>query len=260
MKFLIIFFLIFNSLFQNYSYCNEVFPLRNEYKNLKYIGKKDLYSNINNFVVVDVRSNFEYDTIHINDSINIDFSNAGFLSSLQEFKNIEKKIILYCNGFLCKKSYEAGKTAEENGFKNILVYDEGIYSWATSYPNKTTLLSKTPAELKFLPNENEIEKRSLSILEFKEKIKNSKNPLVIDVREVKFRNNKLNLKDIRNIKIKNLISSLEEGKFGENSIFIFDSVGKQIEWIYIYIKKYSKEKDTWFLKGGIDSLKQNDLK
>ncbi|MBX9840081.1 MAG: hypothetical protein K2X69_17415, partial [Silvanigrellaceae bacterium] len=108
--------------------------------------------------------------------------------------------------------------------------------------------------------ENEIEKRSLSILEFKEKIKNSKNPLVIDVREAKFRNNNLNLKDIRNIKIKNLISSLEEGKFGDNSIFIFDSVGKQIEWIYIYIKKYSKEKDTWFLKGGIDSLKQNDLK
>ena len=35
MKFLIIFFLIFNSLFQNYSYCNEVFPLRNEYKMLK---------------------------------------------------------------------------------------------------------------------------------------------------------------------------------------------------------------------------------
>lgn len=239
----------------------EKYPLRKDFKDLTFISKEDLLKKINETLIVDTRSTFEYETAHIINSINIDFSTRGFLAELKDEvqKHKEWEIIFYCNGILCKKSYEAAKMAQSHGFKKVLVYDEGILPWAKAYPDKTLLLGQTPANLNLLPDLNMIEKHSLNFSTFKNKIEHSKYPLVVDLREPHFREYNPNLNEIHPIRIKNFIKMLMENHFKDNELFIYDSVGKQIEWVSIYLKSKKNNNEYWFLKGGVDSLNKTEV-
>lgn len=44
-------------------------------------------------------------------------------------KNVDKKIIVYCNGKTCIKSYKAALKCKHNNIKGIISYDAGIIDW-----------------------------------------------------------------------------------------------------------------------------------
>ena len=71
-----------------------------------------------------------------------------FLADLEKTraKDGSTKIAFYCNGHTCAKSYKAAEIAGENGFQNLYCFDAGIFEWATTNPEKSVLLGKSPVD------------------------------------------------------------------------------------------------------------------
>ncbi len=96
------------------------FPLRAKYPQSPYISTDDLKAELNDCLVFDVRSEFEYKVIHIKDSIHVPIASTLFTQILKknQAKNPGKKIVFYCNGHTCAKSYKAEVKARKAGIKS----------------------------------------------------------------------------------------------------------------------------------------------
>ena len=80
------------------------------------------------FVLIDSRSSQEYREAHIIDAINIPEKKLnGNLALLPPDK--ETLLVIYCNGVKCGKSKRLALKLEPMGYKNILIYAEGIPVW-----------------------------------------------------------------------------------------------------------------------------------
>lgn len=80
------------------------------------------------FVLVDARPANVYDTGHINGSINIPDSEFDNYKELLPADK-DKLIIFYCGGLTCHLSANSAKKAEELGYTNVKVYQEGVPAW-----------------------------------------------------------------------------------------------------------------------------------
>ncbi|OQS31201.1 rhodanese-like domain-containing protein [Chromobacterium haemolyticum] len=236
--------------------------LRAEFPLLQYIKAEEIYKRFDKIKVVDVRSPFEYETIHITGAINLDLSTAGFADRLKKVFSVEKKpLVFYCNGHQCRKSYEAGSVARKLGIKNAFVFDEGIFKWAQKFPTKTILLGETPAPLKFIPSRKELQKKSISFDVFRRRVLTTKEAVVIDVREPLFRTTIPNLPIVaREIGMGRLVKLLMSGQLNQRPLFIFDATGHQILWLEIHLRKFYQGPGYVFLEGGVDALPISSLR
>jgi len=78
------------------------------------------------FILVDVRTNDEYESGHIQNAVNFDFYSDSFQ---KEILSLEKSssIILYCR--TQNRSTKTAKFLKENGYEEISVIEGGITSW-----------------------------------------------------------------------------------------------------------------------------------
>ena len=87
---------------------DPAFPGRKLFFAVPVMELAELYKKINNVVVVDVRSKFEFDTLQIKGAINIPLADRTFGKKINALrKTHDKPIVFYCNGRSCLKSYEA---------------------------------------------------------------------------------------------------------------------------------------------------------
>ena len=111
------------------------FPHRDKYKDVPVIESQALLEKLPSVNVVDVRSKYEYETLHIKGAINIPLSSPTFASRVAALiKSSSKPVVFYCNGGTCKKSYKAVKAARKGGVNGTVAYDGGIYNWAQPDP------------------------------------------------------------------------------------------------------------------------------
>jgi rhodanese-related sulfurtransferase len=78
------------------------------------------------YTLIDVRTQDEFDSGHINSAINLDFYSDTFKNDILSLPK-NKTIVLYC-----RTNNRSGKTAtilKENGYKDILVIKGGITEW-----------------------------------------------------------------------------------------------------------------------------------
>ena len=78
------------------------------------------------YILIDVRTQDEFDSGHINSAINLDFYSNTFKNDILSLPKNET-IVLYC-----RTNNRSGKTAtilKENGYKDILVIKGGITEW-----------------------------------------------------------------------------------------------------------------------------------
>ncbi|MDD2853602.1 MAG: rhodanese-like domain-containing protein [Desulfuromonadaceae bacterium] len=79
-------------------------------------------------VVVDARSEGEYQEVHIKDAISIPLTklekDAALLPAAKD-----SKLVFYCNGIKCGKSGKSAKIAVDNGYSDVSVYAEGMPVW-----------------------------------------------------------------------------------------------------------------------------------
>lgn len=115
------------------------------------------------FILIDSRTVQEYQEAHIIGAINIPEKNVEeYFGSLPADK--KALLVIYCNGVKCGKSKRLAKKLEPLGYKNILIYSEGIPVWeernlpivaGPDYNKKIETKKVKPADLAKLISENQ---------------------------------------------------------------------------------------------------------
>jgi rhodanese-related sulfurtransferase len=124
---------------------SKEFPHRDKFKEVRILEMDALYQSLDSSIIVDVRSKYEYNTMHIKGARHIPVDGAKFVDEAKKLRaESDKPILFYCNGVTCKKSYEAAKKATDAGVVNCFAYDAGLYGWAKRYPDRSVLLGKSP--------------------------------------------------------------------------------------------------------------------
>lgn len=228
------------------------FPLRAKYADIPVISVDELKASIGNIDVVDVRSKFEFDTIHVKDAKHISISTGGFVPVVKKLSesNGGKKIAFYCNGHTCSKSYKATKKALEAGISNVVAFDAGIFDWTKANPDMAVLLGEKADPSKLIPK-SELKKRFVDTAGVSTKA--DAGALVIDIREPFQRKFVPEVAGMRNIPLNRLGTMLEAGQFKDKELVFIDAVGKQVRWLQYYLENHGYSNYS-FLKGGVKSF------
>ena len=214
---------------------DDEFPGRKLYHDVSVFSLDDLGKKHENVNVVDVRTPYEFETIHIKNAVNIPLSRGDFVKQIAALrKENDKPIVFYCNGHTCFKSYKAARKAQVFGVTGVHSFDAGVFDWANAHPDKTVLLGKSPIDASKLISKKSFKSKLISPKEFEGKVKSGKY-FVIDVRSriqrsamglFPFTEKWASLDD--NEKLKDL---LEQAKAEKKGLLIYDNVGKQVSWL-----------------------------
>lgn len=233
----------------------DAFPNRKLFPELAYISIEDFHKNYEKYIVVDVRSPFEYHTLHALNAINIHRTSKDFVRRMKELRanNRGKTIVLYCNGKKCQQSYKAGRKCYQNGIANVRVYDQGINDWARMYPELAVLLGKTPVDRSKLLGKEAIRQHMVPFDDFV-RLANSANTLIIDVRDAIDREGvglfmgREKRADYRHVK--RLDDLLDEAARARQTVLMYDNAGTEVGWMMYHLKE-KRIKHFYFLEGGM---------
>jgi len=213
-------------------------------------------------LIIDVRSDVEFEVVHIKGAVHVAWGQLNFGKDLGEAVNGNKSatIAFYCNGVTCAKSYHAAEDAQKLGFTNVFVYDAGVLDWTMTYPDKSVLLGKSPVNKSKIISKKDFESRLLDKNEFSKRVKDA-DAVVIDIRDPAQRKQNPDFgKNVVLSPMDKLVKALGEPLFKKNNagktIYLFDAVGKQVEWMQYYLME-AGYKDYYFLKGGVASIFTN---
>jgi rhodanese-related sulfurtransferase len=78
-------------------------------------------------ILLDVRETWEFETCHIDGSVNISMSNVQKM--LDELNTDDETIVICHHGM---RSFQVASYLEENGFGNISNLEGGVNAWAIS--------------------------------------------------------------------------------------------------------------------------------
>ncbi len=251
-------FAVFLTLLSSWCFATD-FPYRKDYPNVAIVELADLKAGYDDgiFIIVDVRSALEFDTIHPKGAFHVSLSSKGFESNLQALASQypNKKIAVYCNGITCLKSYKAAQRASGAGMKNVYAFDAGIPAWVNSYPNDTLLVGKeiSDPEKQLIPK-SELAKVMVDFDTFKKKAAGP-TALVIDSRDPMQRSEKLpGFENAMPIPLDKLIKNIiDHDRMKDKQLLIFDQVGKQVRWLMYYLEDKGYD-NYFFLKGGATAV------
>ncbi len=232
----------------------EDFPLRAKYPNVKYMTTEELTANYDSTIVIDVRSQVEFDVAHVNSAVNIPIAKKTFTKELEKLraKDGSKAIVTYCNGHTCAKSYKAVIAAMDDGFSNVYAYDAGIFDWIMANPDKATLMGQTPAPQDKIIPKDDLKAKMLSWSEFSAK-SGEANSVTVDIRDPFQRKEIPKIAKLRNIPLDRLTKLLEKKEFADKQLLILDAVGKQVRWLQYHLAANGYE-NYYFLDKGVKAI------
>jgi rhodanese-related sulfurtransferase len=233
------------------SAANDEFPMRARYPDVQVISTADLAKQYADVVIVDVRTKYEFDTLHIKDAVLLPLgTNFGERALALRAKSGNKKLVFYCNGKTCHKSYEAALLAERARVTNVVAFDAGIFDWAKAQPELTVLRGRTPIKPTDLISAESFQAHQLDPKAFEERV--GSNSIVLDVRDKRqrdtalfpFREQRAQLDDA-----KKLEAIIDEAKTKNKTLLVYDEVGKQTQWFQYHLESKGL-KDYYFMKDG----------
>lgn len=229
----------------------SAFPLRPQYIDVTVLETADLAARFEEVIVVDVRSQYEYDTLRIQNALLLPVTDKNFVQEVRRLRESSTKpIVFYCNGKTCRKSYDAALMAQSSRIPNVYCYDAGVFDWAKAHPEKTALLGKTPMNPKALIDSDRFKERLLPPKDFAAKAEGA--AVILDVRDRAQRDTPLfPFRELRaqldeNAKID---AAIEQAKREKKTLLIYDAVGKQVQWMQYHIEEKGLA-DYYFMKGG----------
>jgi len=234
---------------------DDGFPGRAEYKEIPYIELEDLYSKINNMVVVDVRSKLEFETLRIKTATNIPVADDNFEAEIIKLRSTtDKPIVFYCNGHTCMKSYISVKRAMDVNVNDVYAFDAGIFDWTKAHPNQAVLLGNSPVNLAHLIPKSTFKKRLISPDDFSDRATiNQKKYMIIDVRD-KFQRAGVGFypgieRWASLDQQKKLDRYIKKALKQNRTLLIYDEVGKQVRWLQYALEK-AGAKNYYFMNKG----------
>jgi len=242
---------------------NSDYPGRSEFPDIQTIEKNELLNKFKDVVIVDTRSKYEFDTLRIKGSINIPVSSKSFYKDIKQLNNQSAKpIVFYCNGRSCYKSYKAAKKAKRAGVKNVLAYDAGMFEWAKAYPQKATLLGKSPISPDSIISSDKYNKHLVTPNDFGKQAFNDKSrALILDIRDSEQRAASIGLflgkERWASIENPNRISEyVKKAQANKQPIYIYDEVGKQVRWLQYELENLNVKNYYFMDKGARGYIEQ----
>lgn len=229
------------------------FPLRAKYPGVPTIGLDELTASFADTVVVDVRSKFEFDTIHIANAVHLPLKDQGFADSAKAVQtaNGGKRLVFYCNGIDCAKSYDAAAVCQKAGVDKVAVFDAGIFAWAKSHPEQTALLGRQPVDPAKLIDKEKLKAHLVSYSDARTKAASG---MAIDIRDPRQRSFVPDLPRLRNIALDDLQPMLAQGKFKDQSLVLIDAVGKQVQWLQYWLEEHGYTNYV-FVEHGVEAAR-----
>lgn len=227
----------------------EGYPHRSEFADVEVFSTEQLRQRYDEVHIVDVRSKFEFDVVHIAKAENIPVADEKFLQRLEQVraKVAPTPLVFYCNGHACSKSYEAAHTARRGGFNNVYAYDSGIFDWMREQQQHTALLGIAPAPLNKMVSEDYFQARMVSWDTVQKKAK-EKNTIVLDVRDALQRHGAVATPHLQ-VPLDDFVARLDGSEFRGKQLLIVDAVGKQVRWLQ-YVLEHKGYKNYFFLRDG----------
>jgi rhodanese-related sulfurtransferase len=231
------------------------FPGRAKYPEVPVMEKAELMQQFQNDVIVDARSDLEYKTLRIKGAVNIPVASKTFEEQVKALRaQTGKPIVFYCNGRTCMKSYIAAKKAMAVGVTNVHAYDAGMFEWAETYPDYAELLGKSPVNQHDIISLNSFKQRLLDPDDFSNKAYEMGNKsMILDVRD-KYQRGAAGLFPgmehwVSLDKRAELNNYIEEAKKNNKTLFIYDEVGHQVQWLQ-YALEQAKISNYYFMHNG----------
>jgi rhodanese-related sulfurtransferase len=229
---------------------NEEFPFRVRYPDVSVMSTEELSKRFNEVLVIDVRSKYEFDTLHVKDAVNVPLT-TGFGEKMVRLRaQHNKPLVFYCNGKTCLKSYDAALSAAKARLHNLYAYDSGIFDWAKARPELTVLLGRTPVRPENLIDESKFKARLIEPKDFSARVGDKS--VVLDVRDRAQRDTALfPLKEQRAQldETKKIDAVIEDARAQKKTLLVYDQTGKQVQWFQYYLESKGV-KDYYFMKGG----------
>lgn len=212
--------------------------------------RDDLNKQYNDALIIDVRTKYEYDTLHVKDAINVPLGTT-FGAQIHKLREGNKKtFVFYCNGKTCHKSYEAVVLADHARVSNVFAYDAGIFDWAKAYPERTTLRGRSPIRPEDLIEMAKFKEHLLAPKDFAARV--SPDTVVLDVRDRAQRDTQLfpfHEKRAQLDETAKLDAVIDDAKAHNKTLLVYDQVGKQVQWFQYHLEGKGL-KNYYFMKGG----------
>lgn len=228
--------------------------------NLKYITTDELAKNLNNYTVIDVRSQFSYDVLHVKGSYCV-----PFVLPANEFEAQVKKIlaqtkkpaVFYCNGPMCAMAHRSAIRMQDANDPNTFVFADGILSIANTHPTDTVLYGTPMKSASELISEEAFQARLLSPAKVLEKTDADPKAVIIDIRDP-WQRAGISLFQMRDINIPltqpaQLKEAILHAKQAGRTMYFVDVKGKQVRWLQ-YLLRANGMEHYWFVKGGAAAL------
>lgn len=230
---------------------SAAFPLRPQYLDVAVLETAELRARFDDVIVVDVRSQYEYDTLRIQNALLLPVTEKNFVQEVRRLRESSARpIVFYCNGKTCRKSYDAALMAQSARIPNVYCYDAGVFDWAKAHPDLTALLGKSPMNPDALIDEERFKARLLAPKDFADRARGA--AIILDVRDRVQRDTPLfPFRELRaQLDEKDKIdAAIEQAKQENKTLLVYDAVGKQVQWMQYHIEGKGL-KDYYFMKGG----------
>ena len=233
---------------------DEEFPVRKLYPAVPVVEIEDLKNRKDKVIIVDVRSDYEFQTLRMVGAINIPLASVTFLKEMEQLrkKNPDTEIVVYCNGKTCKKSYKATQKCRDHHIPNVTTFDAGIFDWARKYPQEAILLGETPVDPNRLIAKSDFKKKLINPNKFEEMMAR-KDIIVLDIRD-RFQREALSLfpgieKRVYLDDTAKLDAYLDQAARENKTLLVYDAAGKQVRWLMYRIERKGV-KSYAFMKGG----------
>lgn len=233
---------------------DKEFPGRDIHLGVPYIELADLQAQFQQVVLVDVRSKYEYDTLKITGAINIPLNEARFTDQMQQLRddNKDRKIVVYCNGKSCMKSYKAASKCAARGIGDVVAFDAGVMDWAKASPGLSTLLGKPLGDAAKLISKSQFEAHLVEPTVFSALVQQDKTQ-VLDVRD-RFQRSGMSLfigaETQAGLDEEEKMNQIIKKAIAENTtLLIYDESGKQVRWLQYRLEEQGL-KNYKFMQGG----------
>ncbi|MFW6322662.1 MAG: rhodanese-like domain-containing protein [Guyparkeria sp.] len=239
----------------------EDFPLRDKYASVGVppVETDELADSLDAMTVVDARSPYEYETLHIRDAVSIPLDSGDFKESVLALaEESGQPLVFYCNGVTCAVSYKAALKAKKAGVADARVYDAGVLAWARENPEQTVLLGEPLQSDDQLIADEEFKRRLLAEDAFYARIQSSDDPMIVDIRSRDQRQG-VSLFQMRDRHVpltgdnRELDGLVETAKSEDRPMFFVDATGKQVRWLQYYLEERGIS-EYWFLEGGASQI------
>lgn len=239
------------------------FPGRGKYPNVPIYSICHLKQNLSHVVLVDVRSEYEFNILQIKGAINIPIASKNFEDRVKMLRSkTNKPIVFYCNGKTCMKSYLAVKKAQAAKIKNVYAYDGGIRKWAETYPNDSVMMGNGPVRPDEIISRHQFQQHLLSPRAFDNKAYDlGAKSVILDVRDKYQRGTHylfpgkaywINLD--QQAKLHKFIS---KAKQDNKTLFIYDQAGRQVQWLQ-YMLVQENLNNYYFMRDGARAFYVNN--